>query len=512
MAQTSGARPLGWPFLTVVTGVLVALLLAMFWQTAADMVHVWNVSETFAHGYLIVPITLWLIWRDRHALAQVPARVNLWGLLPLLGLGLVWLLARLVDINVVQQLALVGMIAAVVYTLLGWQVFKHLAFPLAFLFFAVPIGKELIPPMMEFTADFTVAMVELTGIPVYREGMFFELPSGNWSVVEGCSGVRYLIASICLGTLYAYITYRSLHKRLIFIAASIIAPIIANGLRAYMIVMIAHYSDMKLALGVDHFIYGWVFFGLVIFLMFYIGSFWRDEFPPVEVDESKLFRLDKGERKPFLTAAALILLAMVVWPWLEGRVAADSGEHITVKLDLPEAAGWRKLDEPLTDWRPTYVGADLELEQSYEKQGRRVSLYVAYYAYQREGAELVNDRNIVLPEKHPVWQEKKRGRLELRLDGQPVTVKTSLLRSSRQSLYVAHWYWLGGANTSNPLQAKLLQLRNTVLAGDSRAAAILISAEMDESPEPAIDTIRAFVADMLPAIDQALRQAKEARP
>jgi exosortase len=86
---------------------------------------------------------------------------------------------------------------------------------------------------MEHTADFTLAALRLTGIPVYREGQFFSIPSGNWSVV--CSGLRYLIASVTVGVLYAHLTYRSALRRALFIAASIVVPIVANWLRAYMI-------------------------------------------------------------------------------------------------------------------------------------------------------------------------------------------------------------------------------------------------------------------------------------
>ena len=141
----------------------------------------------------------------------------------------------------------------------------------------MPFGEALIPPLIDFTADFTVTALQLTGIPVYREGSFFTIPSGNWSVVEACSGLRYLIASFTLGALYAYLTYRSLKRRLIFIALSVIVPIIANGVRAYLIVMTGHLSDMSLAVGIDHLIYGWVFFGLVMLLLFWAGSFWRED-------------------------------------------------------------------------------------------------------------------------------------------------------------------------------------------------------------------------------------------
>ena len=53
---------------------------------------------------------------------------------------------------------------------------------------------------------------------MYREGLQFVIPSGNWSVVEACSGVRYLIASVMVGTLFAYLNYSTMRRRLIFVA------------------------------------------------------------------------------------------------------------------------------------------------------------------------------------------------------------------------------------------------------------------------------------------------------
>ena len=138
---------------------------------------------------------------------------------------------------------------------------RVLAFPLAFLFFAVPFGEIFVPTLIDWTADFTVAALRFSGVPVYREGNHFVIPTGRWSVVEACSGVRYLIASLMVGTLYAAIAYRSARRRACFIVAAILVPIVANWLRAYMIVMLGHLSNNRLATGVDHIIYGWMFFG-----------------------------------------------------------------------------------------------------------------------------------------------------------------------------------------------------------------------------------------------------------
>lgn len=95
------------------------------------------------------------------------------------------------------------------------------------------------PFFMEWTAKITVICLRMSGIPVYQEGLQFVIPSGNWSVVEACSGIRYLIASVTVGTLFAYLNYRSLKRRLLFVVVSFLVPIIANWARAYIIVMLA---------------------------------------------------------------------------------------------------------------------------------------------------------------------------------------------------------------------------------------------------------------------------------
>src|SRR3569832_1839127 len=241
------------PLIAVVLAVLA--LFAFYWETVVSLVVFWSRSETFTHGYLILTISLFLIWQRRRELVRYTPAPDLRPIVLLPVLGLVWLLAHYASVLVIEQLALVAMIPVVVWAILGWQITWALVFPLFFLFFAVPMGEELIPPLMDFTADFTVSMLQLTGIPVYREGTFFEIPSGHWSVVEGCSGVRNLIASVPLGCLYAYLTYRSPVRRKMFVILSFGVPIFANKQHTNKNKKNAHKSDMRLALGVDHFIF-----------------------------------------------------------------------------------------------------------------------------------------------------------------------------------------------------------------------------------------------------------------
>ncbi|MFN3920528.1 MAG: exosortase A [Methylohalobius sp.] len=512
-AAEAGARSVvfrPWPLALGSLGVGLLVLFASYFPTFLSMVQIWQRSETFTHGYLIFPISLGLIWRRRHYLLKHQPKPDWRGILVLAGLGLVWLLANVVDVLVIQQLAFIAQILALVWTVMGWQIVKEIAFPLGFLFFAVPVGEFLIPPLMNFTADFTVAMIELTGIPVYREGTFFSLPSGDWSVVEGCSGLRYLIASITLGCLYAYLSYRSLWRRLAFIALATFFPIIANGLRAYMIVMIAHFSDMKLALGVDHYIYGWVFFGIVMLILFWIGSFWQEgKF------ESEFQIPSNGTacRAPtigaWLSSTITALAVLAVWPAYADHLRGLAQAKLApVTLTLPQSAqGWQKSKAELTSWKPHYLFPDAEAEASYTDGKRQAKLYVLYYRTQAQGKELVNSQNVLIPQKHPVWQMPWEKPKKVTLAGQILKIREGLLKSSDQTLLVWRWNWVSDTFTASDPWAKLLEAKDKLVGKPKDAAGIVVAVECEDDCKQASDTLLAFTQAMLPHVRQMLERA-----
>jgi exosortase A len=186
---------------------LLAALIVLYRDTAESMVTIWSRSDTFAHAFLVPPIVAWLIWRRRDRLAAVSPRPVGWVLLLMAGVSFLWLLGELAAANSVTQLAFTALLVLSVPAVAGIAATRAMLFPLAFLFFAVPIGEFLLPQLMEWTADFTVFALRLSGVPVYREGLRFVIPSGTWSVVEACSGVRYLLASGMVGTLFAYLNF-----------------------------------------------------------------------------------------------------------------------------------------------------------------------------------------------------------------------------------------------------------------------------------------------------------------
>jgi exosortase A len=487
-------------------GVLV-ILTALFWPTLYSMIEIWDRSETFTHGYLIFPISAWLMWRKRKELAQVQPRPDLRGLILLAGAGAGWLLADAGSVNVVAQYAFIVMLIATVWTLLGWAFVWAAFFPLMFLLFAVPMGEFLIPHLIEFTADFTVAALQITGIPVYREGTYFSIPSGNWSVIEECSGIRYLIASVTLGSLYAYLTYRSWNRRLLFTLAAIAAPILANGGRAYMIVMIAHLSDMKLATGIDHYVYGWVFFGIVMLVLFWIGSFWReDDQPEPIVAQPAASLVAGGKPRSQLPFALLALAVAAVWPgysfWLGQRALP-----VMPDLKVEAQGGWVE-SEAFADWVPHWIGADKQARHSFTQAGQNVMLELNYYVTQRQDAELVNSQNFMIERQHEVWSNVGEGIVTVIINGESRQVRQAKLKSRNgQRLLVWQWNLINQQPTVNDHKAKLvLALDRVILKRDDGLSVLIATPYEDTDIQTAAATLARFAADMEPAIARALDQ------
>ncbi len=320
--------------------VALALIAYVYRDTFASLVSVWQQSETFTHCFAIAPISLYLIWLRRDALAAAPKRVSILGVLAVGLLTLAWFVASSIDIQFGEHLAVVLLIPATVLALLGREATKQIALPLAYLVFMVPFGEALIPWLMDFTSSFTVAALRLTGIPVLREGLFFSIPSGDFEVAKACSGIRYLIACLALGVLYANLTYRSWRKRLAFIAVSIVVPIVGNGVRAYLIVLIAHLSSMKLAVGADHLVYGWLFFGLLVSLLFWAGSRFQDPVPAAGGSASNVAHAP-GRNAPLgvhLGVAALLVALAVLGPLAQSGRTAEGLSAALPALVLPVPA------------------------------------------------------------------------------------------------------------------------------------------------------------------------------
>jgi exosortase A len=502
-----------WMRSLIVFTICSILLLWGFRSEIAAAVEVWSTSRTFGHAFFIFPITLFLFYRLRHRLVALQPRAAPWALIPAAAAMLCWMIGDLATIQVVKQLAFVAVWQSLFLLVFGWRVTRTSLFPLAYTYLAVPFGISLIPILQDITAQILVHLLRFSGVPVFLEGFQIEIPTGNFLVAEACSGVRYLMVCIALGILAAYLFFRSWPRRILFVALAILVPIVANGIRAYGIVMIAHYGHYEFAAGLDHVVYGFIFLSVVTLSLLSLGALLRDGHHQPLLDPANrpasvpapgpIETTSTGSAVQILCAvvAVALVFSAQLWTWAAKAPPPNRG----VILHAPVVASPWVLDGEVPIWAPTFYGTDAELQQGYRLGQERVDLDVGYYAYQRQGAEAVSDLNTISSGSEGKVLRSQQMRVQIADIALPVN-ELVILHGDRPFL-VWQWYRIGDESTNSRLAAKLLEMRALVTGGDRAAAIIVVSAELSKDEREAAVLLKSFLQQGLDG-DGALFQVE----
>ncbi|MGI0116724.1 exosortase A [Zooshikella sp. RANM57] len=497
---------------------LLVIWLLAFFPTHQAMVHVWINSVTFAHGFLIVPMALYLFWQRRQFVSLKDAQPSWLASLILLGLAIVWFVANAAGVNVVQQLAVVLMIPMIIWGLLGFQVLKQVAFPVGYLLFAVPMGENLVPLLQEITAWFSVKGLQLVGIPVYWEGYYISIPSGDFLVAEACSGIRYLIASAALGAFYAYITFNSLKKRILFIGISLVLPIVANGIRAWGIIMIAYYSNMKYAVGVDHILYGWVFFGIVMLLLFWIGGKFADN--PItlqsttnttEADQTlpkgdSRFSVSQDVVQPIekqhwrmLVWLTVIIICIPILTLLNQPSAVSQ-----VAFTLPEkVANWQLTKKQPINWKPTFsTPHTTHVTYQNDVTDQSLFLFSAHYTGGERDIELVSYANQLFDDDN--WKILSQQVRSIEIAEKTYSFYEYVVEHDGQRRLLWSWYVLNNKVMTNIYLIKLYQAYGKLTGQFYGGSFLAMATDFDIKPSEAREKLQRFLTEAMPLLTESL--------
>jgi len=280
------------------------------------MTDVWAGSRTFAHGFFVLPATAYLVWCYRDLWMRARLAPSVWGVAALLIMGGGWFIGYLTDLLWLQQVAFVAMFPGLIWAIMGGEIVKILAWPLGFLVFMLPVGTSIEPWLQDITAWFIRGGLEFIHIPYLFENRTIVLPTGTWEVARDCGGLRYLLPGLALGYAFATLIYRRSNRRLLFLAFCAIALMVANGLRAYGVIVGDHFG---IADGADHRIFSYTIYGVTMPLLVWIGLKWQERtthgtLPP---GNSEPQGDDFDTRKTFMVAVAavtvLALAPLAVW-------------------------------------------------------------------------------------------------------------------------------------------------------------------------------------------------------
>jgi exosortase len=252
---------------------LVAAGFAVLYRNVVfKLVHDWGTDDNYSHGFLIVPIALYLIWERRGRLAEAAPRPSNLGIVVILGsvavLGAGILGAELF----LTRISILGVLAGIVLFLYGWQHLRILGFPLAFLLLMIPIPaiifNQIAFPLQLLASRFGELALNIAGIPVLREGNVITLSNTTLYVAEACSGIRSLISLLTLAIVYGYVIERRNWARVTLALASIPVAIVANGFRVAGTGILAYHVGPEAAQGFFHEFSGWLVFVVAFILLF----------------------------------------------------------------------------------------------------------------------------------------------------------------------------------------------------------------------------------------------------
>ncbi|MBB4630659.1 exosortase A [Sphingosinicella soli] len=491
----------GWQSAIIAWVVVAATILVLLRKDVAHIFDLWWNTDTFGHCLLIPPILAYLVWQRRSELAVLTPRP--WypaAILMLIG-GAGWLVGEASGVALLRHTAVVGLLIVSVPLVFGLTVSRGLAFVLFFALFMIPAGEELVPILQTLTAAICIKLLEWSGIPAFIDGVFIAIPNGSFEVAEACSGVRFLIAMIAFSVLVAHLCFKRWTRRILFVLSAIALSILANGIRAFGTIYISHLTTPGFAAGVDHIIYGWIFFAIVMFLL--VAAGWPFFDRPVDdpaFDPAQLQPAPPAPAAPraVATAAAIGIVAMIAGPLYGFAVANRDPDTVTASIALPDVPGWQRIESG-PDWQPHYKGVSAQAIARYvDGEGQPVDLYIGVFDRQTEDGELVGYKQGLLPpETDWSWARNEKappgGRAQQIKNGGTV-------RDNWQFLLV------NGKLTGSDYVAKIEGLKSRLLGGETLAGTLVISADRRDELVSAMPVIERF-AKALGPVDTAIETA-----
>ncbi len=504
-----------WRRVTLMAVLLVGWLLYWYWDTARSLVEVWGRAGPYYYGFVLPWVSLWLLVEKRRYMKSFCPRPSLLALFGLAAAGGLWLFGASSAMNSPSHWGWIGMFVALAPVLVGWRIARILAFPLLYLLLAVPVGDEVLPPLMSLCASITVGLLNMLSVPLLRDGPLLVLPSGAWAVSDAFSGIRYLLALLAFSVFYAYRHFYTVGTRLGFVLTSLLVLLGCNTLGALLIVMAAHSTETALVNIVDHKVYNWGLLLLECLLLMGITALWKDKNRPPRPTPHREFDAKTGPGSFYLSFIFLLAGGISAAPmlWLEAQKApATTPVRTTAPLRLPpvQLLQWQA-SEPNTTWQPHYPGASDQLFQMFRYGPYSAGLCIAYYRQQSGDNKLISNDNSLVRPYEKSWLIRPYGDQTILYTGQNQELDVNRVElfnpGTEQVLTVWQWYWLDGYLTNSELIAKLYTAWTRISGGKNQAASVMVFTTNIPGQSP--DTVlSAFSTQAGPSIEQVLHQAE----
>lgn len=376
-----------------------AFVCIAFWPTVRSLDAIWsdagNPRPTYKHGYFVVLIALWLIFRERARLAAAVPRASPVAMLAVCAASLAWMIAWRAGLQIAHQVLLPLLLWGAILAVAGWSAARIVLFPIAYLYFGIPIWDAAVLPLQWLTTVVNEALLALAGIPAWVHDNSVTITAGTFVIEQGCSGLHYLIVTLAIAALHGEIHRDSLRTRLLVMAVAVAFALLTNWLRVFTIIVAGHLTDMQhFLVKVDHYYFGWVLFAIGL-----AGLLWLAQRLPASAEQPVNARSSTGVARG-VSAAALVLtlVALGIGPGV-ALTASLRPPSSGLVIGAPTVAGLAPPRPYTGAWHPTYPDAQGMLQVTYRTAGGLpLTAYAAIYLEQSQGHELIGYGRSVLGE------------------------------------------------------------------------------------------------------------------
>ena len=498
-ADFSHARRSDWS-VPIAGYVLFVLGAALALHPAAySMAQTWVSSSTYHHGIAVAPLALLMILSR----PRIDPSTGPLFLLGVLSACLLWLAGHAAGISLIEQTAFVCLLISGAGVFFGAAAFRLWLLPLLFLFFMIPFGETLVPFLQMATARSVVTLLNVAGVTSTLDGAMIETAAGRFHIAEACAGLNFLLAALMIAYVYACQVLRSAGSRSAFILIALTIALVANYLRVFFLILIAELSGMRLAIGPDHLVIGLLFYGLVFFILFWLGG--KMNKPGGVGGEHAPVSARRSWRGAIAGLAFVPIIFAALYAHLVINVTPPTGIAHIAPINAP---GWRILSGP-QNWAPT-IKADRMRIYTYDNTGERIYLAIAGFTHDRRQREIVNDTNKPAAEN---WRRLSNVTEILSVFGAARPVSLDILAGpERRRLITLTAYWRGETIYTNKASFKFAQMKDKLQGRNPPGGIIVIAADYASNPLEGLNRIRNFTGDTESFSDWLSRQRGQNRP
>lgn len=245
--------------------ILILIWGVAFYPLYPELLREWLENSDNSHAFIVPLITIYFVWQKKNELQQARIATSAWGGWLLSVSLLVYIVSSAGGLAFPARVSMVSSLLGVVWFCLGNEFIQRLAFPIAFLFFMVPVPYSLISlvslPLQLMATDVSAGIIGKCAIPVYREGNMLYFVQTQLEVAEACSGIRSLMSLTMISLIFCFLSRDGWWRKAVLVIAAIPIAIVANIFRVTGTGVLAHFYGDRVARGFLH-----EFSGIAIFL------------------------------------------------------------------------------------------------------------------------------------------------------------------------------------------------------------------------------------------------------